>query len=213
MADEPTLWERTPLGFRLVLGMGIPYGVIMGAFFWAQSGDPVTALVATLASGALFGGAMAVWGTVSQAIHGTRSGTSEPGDLGVNQSRTFTVLGGRTTVLTRARATLRVMGVRVDRDDAELGLLDGVTGTGFWSLGECIAVTVKERDGVCEVTVTSRPWLPTTLVDSGTNRNNVERIEQALHDLATAEEAVETANDRAANRDRAHAAGRAREPS
>lgn len=204
-----------PLGWRLFLWMGVPFGSIMGLLSLG-SGEPLLALGAGVVSGLFFGVSMALSMTAYQAWSGRDLSSPTSADLDVNQQRVFVVVGSRDQVLTHARATLATMGISdLSLDDPDIGRLEGTTGMSFRSFGEDVTVTVKARGvGRCEVIVTSKPNLSTTLADGGVNRANVERIEAALTQLAPELEAdieLEADLERELARDRARLAA-VREP-
>jgi hypothetical protein len=141
------LWNRLPLGWRIVVGGGLPFGLVMGVLV-APTG--LEHLVDALARA----------GQAAQALGWTLQPTAD-------------------------------------------GRLEGSTGPSAWSWGERIEVVADEVGGQTTLTVSSRPWLPTTLVDYGVNAGNVERMAAvlALADAPAEAQADEEHDTRAARHD------------
>jgi len=151
----------------------------MGLFFMASHGV-AAGLVGGAMSGVLYGVAMTAFLGVSQVVSTSRGGKTKA-DLGVRQKRTFAVLGDRQAAFEQVKVAFQLLGVKqFDIEDAETGVLTGHTSWTFKSFGENLSAVVKQGVEVCEVTVTSEPRLPTTLVDYGKNRENIDAIEQRL---------------------------------
>ena len=64
------------------------------------------------------------------------------------------------------------------------GVLRGSVPTSWWSWGESLTATVGFGPAGAVVTVHSISAMPTTLVDFGKNRKNVDRVLDALRGLA-----------------------------
>ena len=88
---------------------------------------------------------------------------------------------------------MQILGVSsFDIDDPAAGVLAGRTTISILSWGENITATVMTAEGRCEVTLTSAPRLSTTLVDSGRNKDNLDRIEKRILGRMTAPSATES---------------------
>ncbi len=74
----------------------------------------------------------------------------------------------------------KATGVQLDTQTT----LQARVGMTWRSNGERIRCSVRPVDGGSEVEIHSRPWLRTTLLDLGKNRENVDRIRAALEELA-----------------------------
>jgi hypothetical protein len=151
------------MGTQIALEHGLRSGVLGG-----------------LTSGLFFGGSFALLLGLSQ-VFGSSKGGIQASDTDMTQERTLVIMGERDEVVREVRHAFETLGVRrVDIDDPQGGVLTGHTSAGLRSWGEHLTAVVKPRGGVCEVTLSSRPRLPTTLVDSGKNMQNLDAIEQRL---------------------------------
>jgi hypothetical protein len=195
-------FQALPLGVRLVLATALPFGLYMGLLILfggdLTPGRLTGAVVGGLAAGLIYGVSMTVFAGVSQ-VFTTSKGGKESADLQVRQKRTLFVLGSREQVYEELREALGGLGVRrFDIADPEAGVLTGHTAWSWKSFGENMSAVIKQVGEVCEVTITSEPRLPTTMVDYGKNRGNIERIEHHLRDQVQLCEASAEA-DRAAD--------------
>ena len=101
---------------------------------------------------------------------------------GVNQTRVLMVRGDPGRVHTLCASALRAIPrLRLVGDDPVRGTLSGRIGMSLSSWGEEIKVSIEELDaGRLTITVSSRPWFPTTLFDYGKNCMNVAAFVESL---------------------------------
>ncbi len=180
-------YQALPLGVRLSLATTLPFGLYMATFFFLTGGEftqgrLIAALIGGGIAGLVFGVAMTAFAGLAQ-ISTTSKGGTEAADLQVRQKRTLFILGTPEQVYDELRQALEDLGVRrFDIADPDAGVLTGHTAWSWKSFGENMTAVIKPVGEVCEVTLTSEPRLPTTMVDYGKNRDNITHIEHHLRD-------------------------------
>lgn len=80
--------------------------------------------------------------------------------------------------------TLRL--VRLDADE-DTGVLTAAVKASIASFGEWVTATLTPSDSAVTVELASRPRIPTTLIDYGKNRRNVERVAARLRERLDAD--------------------------
>jgi len=188
-----TRFKRLPLGFQLLLGLSVPFGVSMGVFF-TLLGAPLfgvasgslsgvatalgLGLLIAVVSGLFYGLMMTAFLSVTQVLFSSKFGAREASNS-VHHVQTVLVAGSPGVVHQRVRAAMERHGVgHYSRD--EVDVIKGRTGLSLKSFGEIVTATITLAGDNCEVVISSSPRLKTTLVDYGKNRDNVERIAKDL---------------------------------
>ena len=199
MSDRTALerFQALPLGVRMFLFLSVFYGLFMGGLIVTLGeitlANAAAAGLATLVAAVLYGLFMTLTAGGAQVLATSRLG-QEAADLGVRQKRTFFVLGAREQVHAALREGFEALGVRsFDLDDPEAGVLTGHTSWSWKCFGENLGAVIKPRGDACQVTITSEPRLPTTMVDYGKNRDNIRTLEARLLDRVALVESPEEA--------------------
>ncbi|MCB9684989.1 MAG: hypothetical protein H6738_07800 [Alphaproteobacteria bacterium] len=216
--NHPPARRGLPLGVRLFLAMGIPYGLVMGLLFASigvfdaiSSGGSLIAPAATgmgvgLGAGLFYGAVMALWATMFQATGMTRHGAQRmPTNSTVHQRWRLAVPADPVAVLAAARRVLEERGVAAVLEEGP-DRLTVRTRVGMRSWGEIVSVEVQAAGSETLVEIASRPRLWTTMVDGGRNNDNVTAVADAVVDV----EAVEEPQGGQAGGTRSRATGAAR---
>ncbi len=175
-------WRRVPRGWRLFLGMSVPFGGAMGVTA-AMGGAPLL-LAAGLGAmaGVVFGAIMALYAGMSQVI-AVSSGGERNVNLSCEQTARLMLRADPGEVYDVALAAVTELGVAAEENiDREAGEILVQTRLGLWSHGEVVHISIHPDGDYTVVAIHSRPWVPTTLVDHGVNRANVAAISDALVD-------------------------------
>lgn len=175
------------LYLKLLLGMGIPFGLMTGL----TTGRPNVGI----ATGLTFGLTMsAIVGTLTVRGHRHLGG-----DLSPRAASVVRVSAAPAVVRRRVLDALPVLSARIVTDEADR--IVACTGMTWRSWGERITVDLDAAAGFTDVTLGSSPTLRWTLVDYGKGRRNVEYLVRALN--------YDGDGERAGHRDRPHSgAGR-----
>lgn len=170
------------LYLKLFLAFGVPFGIGMGAAISFLVGLPV-GLLSGLLTG-LFGGGL--FSIIMGYLH-TRSVRRMPygeheGAMGVRHLRRVEVrlpYDRAFDLCLSSVGAVRKGGIRVK--DRSLGTIEAKAGMTWKSWGEVISFNLRRIDETRTlVEVSSKPVLPTTLVDLGKNLENVEGIAGTL---------------------------------
>lgn len=181
-----------PLGPRLTLAMGVPYGLAMALYL--PTPTPTAFALTALGSGAFFGVSMAVTLTLLASWRGAGPERAEP-----NQERVLRLAGHPHALLAAARLALHRRGIgRFAVDDPEAGVLEGTTSMSLHSFGTVVSVHVGAPDaaGTCQVRLRTRPRLATQMLDYGVAARLVDEVEAAMVDAAELPTADATTHDR-----------------
>ncbi|OAA23230.1 hypothetical protein UG55_103918 [Frankia sp. EI5c] len=172
------------LYLRLMVGLGTPFGVLVGLYTW----NAAAGLIMGLSFGALMA---ATVGTLTLRGHRGLGGALSPRVCEVLQVPAESVVIRR-----RALDALRALQaeiVAVDVSDS-VDVPDSVVGrtrVSWRSWGERITVELRPVESITRVTIRSRPRVRTTLVDYGRGRRNVEYLVRTLqHDTGDESGAV-----------------------
>ncbi len=178
---------KTRLFLKLFLGMGVPFGIVavilMGPtgiwlgssapFGWAVGG--ALGVASGLAAGALFGGPMAL---ILGAIHFSQ--TDDPNVRHQRMLRIDASLDRSTQLCVEAMEALPgVRGV-----GGQAGRLTAKRRTSWRTWGDRISCHISQGSpGEQKIVLCSRPSLPTTIVDYGSNLRNVQALESYLLEM------------------------------
>ena len=165
----------------LFLTTAAPFGLLVGLFLALLYGlaldDAGAGLRTGLTLGVAFGGVMsAVLGTMQ--LLGTR-GTPPEHSLSPRQRREVPVTNGP-ELADRIVAALRTLPAEVTAVDVAAGSFRGRTRWSWKSFGEHVVVQLAGERAAPVAVVSSAPVVPTTLVDHGKGRRNVEQLARAL---------------------------------
>ena len=161
------LASALPVAVLLGLGLG---GLFEG---FAIGGGFGEALGTGAVGGLVFGILMsAVLGTMQ--LLGSR-GTPRGGSLSPRQERSVPVRGGP-DLPDRIVGALRSLPAEVTGADPRSGRFTARRGTSWKSWGEDVVVQLSGDPDRPSATVSSRPRVPTTLIDYGRGRRNVEHV-------------------------------------
>jgi len=158
------------LYLKLFLATGIPFGLIMGVMY----GD----LTKGLFVGLFFGFFMSlILGTLN--IIFTKKSTSQDSSkaTGVHQTKVLELQLPYDKTFDLCISSLDSVKGTVKQEERSLGKVVAKTGMTWKSFGETIQFDVRKIDNEkTQVQISSKPALPTTLVDYGRNLENVEKI-------------------------------------
>lgn len=168
---------------KLFIFTTVPFGLFMAIFFGATNGWEY-GLVAGAACGLGYGIAMAaILGAINQYQAKKLGSNYSESLMGVHQVETLRLAGQFDGAFEACKAALNaVPKCKITSEDKQLGIITAQTGTTWKSFGETIMFTVSDSgDGAnCNVTLSSKPAVRTTLVDYGKNMQNVRAIVAAL---------------------------------
>lgn len=151
----------------LLVGTGVPFGVITGLLWWSAAKGMV--------GGVLFGVVMSVLlGTLAPATRGGRGGSVSP-----RQERRLRVEAEPAQVHRCAAWALDGLPATLS-SPTEPHRVEAVTGTSWNSWGDHVSVELRPDGNATEVVVRSRPRVATTLVDFGRGRKNVDSVVEGL---------------------------------
>ncbi len=188
------VWDRLPLGWRMTIGAGVPFGLGMAGWFALLGGDPALVGGLGLATGLAFGLSMAISMGLLQVLWVSRGG-KQTATLSTRAGADLSVCASAEQVAATLRAILAAQGAQELDADAQ-GSFTFRTSADLRSWGEIVSFTIVPRGAQTWVRLRSRPALRTTLVDYGKNQENVERLVQHLR--AELGEAPWTEDDQAA---------------
>lgn len=172
---------RTGIFSRLFLYCGFFFGVFQALESAWQGASVGEAIFVGVGAGLFFGLFMAAFGTLMHKRALRRRGIDPDGpDAGVDARESLTLPLSPDQALGRCRTALEANTqfgqVRVDPAS---GMVLARARVSWASFGEKIECRVQPLDGSSQVEIRSRPWLSTTLIDYGKNRENVRRIRAA----------------------------------
>jgi hypothetical protein len=163
---------------RTALRAGVPFGIAMGAIYYAQHRQVVALLGGTIA-GLLFGITMAYLQNRGEKRL-QRSGLPVE-DMTPVQERTISLGFDQELALQKAKeALLAIRKVRPGSIKMRADQISASTGITWQSFGERISVNVQATEAGALVHITSRPRLASTVMDSGKGCENVELFAGAL---------------------------------
>ena len=208
-----TLWSKLPLGWRLALGTGVPWGLLMATYLGFLGIDDAARMLSVVAIGSVvYGLTMATILGGLQVLGATRAGAEPLGDgLAVHQTSVHWVQGQQSAAMATVRRALACIGVAEVLEEAPDRIVVR-TQWSLWSWGEHISVDLlPAADGV-QVELQSRPLSPNTMVDYGRNASNLRRITRTLVAAHASTDEDATAETRTAftRRTKAQAARQAR---
>jgi len=132
----------------------------------------------------------AIWGAFMSLGIGTmhvllirRGGEKEFTDstLRVNQNRVVSSTISKNELFEMLKADQYFGRMKVFEQDDCVKVKTKMT---FWSFGENIVIRTKAlNENIFEYNISSKPWLPTTLVDYGKNLRNINRLENLIAPL------------------------------
>jgi hypothetical protein len=167
-------WLRT--GALVVVATGVPFGVFVGLMnvAFSEGWDGLrAAAVAGIGFGVVMALILATLDTV--ANRGVPPGTP----TGPRQSTTCPLRPG-CDLPDRIRAALLSLPATVTLADAAAGRYEATTRSSWRSWGEHLTVQVSGDPAAPRARVTSRPRMPTVVVDYGRGRSNVLAVADAL---------------------------------
>ena len=174
------LW--IPLGILLITGCAI----LTGGVEDAPSGIAgISAGVGPLLLKGLLGAFAMIAIFIPIDIFGMRNVPPAYRNQGVKQTRVIVTKGAEEQVYSACKSALRaIRGLKIKGEDLAIGKLSAKTGMSFCSNGEKIEVAVKRlKARQLGVTVTSRPIIPTVMIDMGKNCRNVETFVRELRSV------------------------------
>jgi len=159
--------RRVSATTRAFWGTAVPFGIFV-ALFALERFEALSAVGLGLLAGALLGGIF-VW-IQKRSERRLEARGIDPGDLasGRSQERSEEIDRDLASVYEAARrALLSFPNMRLLKENAITGELDGRTGPTLKGWGESISVRVTGDGPWTTVHISSRPRLSTTVVDSG----------------------------------------------
>ena len=157
-------------------GTGLPFGLLTGVAVGLVAGSAAVGVAVGLGAGVFFGGVMAlVLGSVDaisdrapqDARPGPRQDLTVPLPAGVGPSD-------------RIVAALRGLPAEIHEADATAGRYRARTRWSWKSFGEEVSVQLSGDPSAPLAVISSRPVVPTTVVDYGKGRSNVAAVADAL---------------------------------
>ncbi|RLD19677.1 MAG: hypothetical protein DRI69_07870 [Bacteroidetes bacterium] len=102
--------------------------------------------------------------------------------LSVNQNRSFKSTLSKNELIDKLKTDQFFGRMKLSEKDDNIAIRTRVT---FWTWGENIVIKTKElNDNLFEYSISSKPWLPTTLIDYGKNFKNVSRLEELIEPVS-----------------------------
>lgn len=173
--------------FSIFWTTALSFGLVTAVMGLVEGRSVGPALVVGLICGVSFGVLMA---SILTPVHRwslrQRGFDPDAEDPGVDVHEAVALRLPPEQALARCRAALEQMRASEVRADSASVTVRGRSRAGWASWGERIECRVQPADGGSRVEIRSRPWLRTTIVDYGQNRQNVERIRAFLADHAAA---------------------------
>lgn len=160
---------------KIFLATGIAFGTFIGVFFGFQNGAYV-GLASGLIAGVLFGGAMAF-------ILGSFPGRQVQRAGNVYHERILEIKTSLDKAQNLCVESLKLIkGSKIRKQDSSQGIIIAKTGLNWKTWGDVITFELRKisRNDHIQIKVSSKPVLPTTLVDYGKNRENVDTISSFL---------------------------------
>jgi len=166
---------------KLFLASAIPFGISMGIFNSFQHGIH-SGLVAGVVSGVFFGGLMSVILAFlhSRTVRRMPYGKSEEA-MGVYHIRNVELMLPYDKAFDLCvEALSMIKNCKVQDEDRSQGKILGKAGKTWKTFGDTISFELTKIGNEIQIEVSSRPTVPTTLVDYGKNLENVNKIEGFL---------------------------------
>ena len=166
--------NRLYLRMFLISGLSFASGMAIFDFVWGSGPELLRFLFHFL----FFGGCMALLLVGLHRWQLKKQGMPNTDALSVVQAREVKTSHSRDEVagLLKLDPAFRHMSITSDGDALKL-----TTGTTWRSWGEIILLNFRQdRNDGCVVEIRSKPWLGTTVVDYGKNKENVERIAELI---------------------------------
>jgi hypothetical protein len=165
--------------FKHTLLLGLPFGLVLALVEIWRHGWGLDSILIPLVAG-LFAG-LALAGYSEWHCRRLERMGVDTHNLSVRPRRRLRLEGGSVEVLAACRAALVALkGRQVKEEDPGVRFSTRTPMT-FRSFGETVRLTVvSQRDGGCEVELSSAPVLLTTMIDYGKNLENVETVTRAL---------------------------------
>jgi hypothetical protein len=159
----------------IFLATGVPFGLIAGlaagAFLGMEAG-----LLTAGAAGLFFGGVMAV---VLTSVDAVSDRAPQSARRGPKQDVTVPVRPGA-DLADRIVGVLRSLPAEIQDVDVPAGRYRARTRVTWKSFGEVVTVQLTGDPSAPHAVISSRPVVPTTLVDYGKGRSNVATVADAL---------------------------------
>jgi hypothetical protein len=163
---------------RVFFGMAVPFGVTAWVSHVGYS-TPYKVGVSLL-MGVLAGG-IALWMQRRTERRLAAQGI-DPGDLAPEQARSEEINADLSSVYEASRrAVLKLKKSRITRENSVTGEIDAKTGLTFRSVGETISVRITGDGPRTTVRASSKPLLPTIVMDDGKGVENVTLFFRSLH--------------------------------
>ncbi|WP_409329161.1 hypothetical protein [Trujillonella humicola] len=162
-----------------LLAFGLPAGVIVGLVVGVVAGSATDGLLAGVVGGALAGGVFALLTGTTDLLADREA---RPGERhGPRQAASVQVRGGP-DLPDRVAAALSALPAQIQAVDPAGGRFTARTGWTWRSFGEEVSVQLTGDPHSPTAHVTSRPVVPTTVLDYGKGRQNVHRVLAALEE-------------------------------
>lgn len=177
---EKGRWESLPLGWRIALATGVPFGFAMMCLSFPTG--PFAPLIGLMA-GVFFGAGMAVVLGLLQAS--STSGAGQAVDVSVNASTTVFLDLPVDEALALGERVLVEKSLEVERKSGpEGGEREARTGATWKSWGEILTISATRVSDQTALRIASRPVLATTVIDYGRNAANVSELSARVRELA-----------------------------
>tara|TARA_Y100000590_G_scaffold456948_1_gene608562 strand:+ start:1868 stop:2386 length:519 start_codon:yes stop_codon:yes gene_type:complete len=168
------------LYFKLFLLFGTGYGLVRGIKAGSEEG-----LIAGITTGIIEG---LFFGLVMSFFIGKwqkrkiKKMQSKPGEeIGPSQSKSILIEESQENAFNKSIEALKIIKAKVKYSDIRKGLINGTTGISWKSFGEKIYIKIIQKpENKVEITITSKPLFPLTLVDYGKGRENVTSFVNAI---------------------------------
>ncbi len=175
-------WRRIPRGFRLAIGTSIPFGVGMASIALMLGSSLPSAVASGLVAGLAYGLLMTLSIGLAHVVGISAGGASLPELRSCEQTLRLTLRATATQVWPVVVSSVETLGVRTTVLSTPGVELLVETGWSVWSAGEVVHVTMSSDAPFVLLQLHSRPRIPTTLVDYGVNRRNLQTIADHLMD-------------------------------
>ncbi len=174
------------LYLKVFAACAVPFGIVMTVTSVFRFGLSMEAIGRGIAGGVGYGALMsATLVTLHKRVVKPRPGMPEDASK-VKHTRKIQLAHSYEEAFGLAVSSLQSLGKhKIQQSEKSSGKIQAKIGLNPKSAGEVISFNVRRiSDGQTEIEVTSRPWLPTTLVDYGKNLENVEKIVNFLSSKA-----------------------------
>lgn len=179
-----------PKYLKIFLFAGIPFGLIMGLFFGVLFysdvknetsflGVILLIIFSGLIMGILFGISMSVSFWILEYFMGKEIREKYPDKKqGVVQTEVIILDYSLEEKYKKSLEALKLIKASITNQDKNLGKIKAKTGFSLKSYGEIIEVNINPKNK--EISISSKPYLPTTFLDYGKNLENVQKIREYL---------------------------------